>query len=756
MTLFQSLVDQLTGAAKAAGSQNSKPRAILWTDEAGEWLDVVPRLRTEIPGLVSFGDFDAAIKQGPAVYLLPLIDRLLPEADWSIDTVPIVHLPGVSRATLRDVSSLDWNLQPLAALQYQSLFWTQGNGKDWTRLAFVTSESGPVGWKLAADDATKEAFRSTFSQWLDRELTDCLGRTLTAGDFHQAVLPDTGAMVLRWLCDPVGFQAGSSPDVWAAFVSEAKKAYHLDLEKQTVLDAVKLLSVPGDPSWDALWKRFTQAPSDYSALVTLLEPLAAPKTSDMFNDTSRFPAYNTAQEKALLQLLQKTKGHSVEELRQEVLGAEKEHAKRRTSVWSRLGKSPLAKAVGVLAELAQTTTKPLKAPDLEAMAKEYTNAGWKADAAFLTVLSSEVPLEFKDLVHEIADRMYRPWLQDASLDFQKLSPGYPRKQAKDATPVDEGTCLLFVDGLRWDVGQALATRLKSANLEVSVASTWSALPTVTATAKPAVSPLEPYLTGSANPTTFEVATTAQFRKQLADLGYTVLGDDETGIGSGRAWAENGDLDTLGHGGMLEGNWSKVIDEIVYRVQGLVGAGWQVKIVTDHGWLYLPRELPKTEFAGLLSPNKGERAAWLHPGNPPTELQAPWFWNPLLSFQTSPGISTFWGGKQYSHGGLSLQECVVPTILIRGGATGGGSALSLTEKRWKGMRLVLNWTSQPEGFKMDLRTAAADGRTTLLDGLMDLGPSLMVVDDDLVGQEHWLVALDGSGQVVFQEKLRIGG
>ena len=322
--------------------------------------------------------------------------------------------------------------------------------------------------------------------------------------------------------------------------------------------------------------------------------------------------------------------------------------------------------------------------------------------------------------------------------------------------MDEGTCLLFVDGLRWDVGQALVTRLKSDSLEVSVSSTWAALPTVTATAKPAVSPLESFLVGSENSTTFEVATTAQFRKQLGDLGYLVLGDAETGNGSGRAWAENGDLGTLGHGGKLEGNWSKVIDEIVYRVQGLVGAGWQVKIVTDHGWLYLPRELPKTEFAGLLSPNKGERAAWLHPGNPPTELQAPWFWNPLLSFQTSPGISTFWGGKQYSHGGLSLQECVVPTILIRGGATAGSSALALTEKRWKGMRLVLNWTSQPEGFKMDLRTAAADGRTTLIDGLMDLGPSLMVVDDELVGQEHWLVALNDGGQVVFQEKLRIGG
>ncbi|HUX41816.1 MAG TPA: BREX-1 system phosphatase PglZ type B [Rectinemataceae bacterium] len=756
MTLFHVLVEQLIGAAKAAGSQASRPRAILWTDEAGEWIDVVPRLRTEIPGLVSFGDFDATIKRGPAVYLLPLIDRLLPEADWSTDTIPIVYLPGVGRAMLRDISSLEWNLQPLAALQYQSAFWTQTNGKDWTRLAFVTTESGPVAWKLAADEATKDAFRSTFSQWLDREVTDGLGRTLTAGDFHQAVLPDTGSMLLQWLCNPAGFQAGIAPDVWTAFVSEAKKAYHLDLEKQTVLDAVQMLSVPGDPSWDALWKRFTQTPSDYTALLALLEPLPAPKVSDMFNDTARFPAYNTAQEKALQQVLQKTKGRSVEELRQEVLSAEKNHAQRRASVWSRLGRSPLAMAVGVLAELAQATTKPLKAPDLETMAQEYTTAGWKADAAFLAVLSSEVPLELKDLVHKIADRMYRPWLQDASLAFQKLSPGYPRSQAKVAIPVDEGTCLLFVDGLRWDVGQSLVTRLGVAHLEATVTASWSALPTVTATAKPAVSPLEPFLTGAENPTTFEVATTAQFRKQLTELGYTVLGEDETGDGSGRAWAENGDLDTLGHGGMLEGNWSKVVDEIVYRVRGLVGAGWQVKIVTDHGWLYLPGELPKTEFAGLLSPNKGERAAWLHPGNPPTELQAPWFWNPLVSFQTSPGISTFWGGKQYSHGGLSLQECVVPTILVRGGASGDRSALSLTEKRWKGMRLVLNWTALPEGFKMDLRTAAADGRTTLIDGLMDLGPSLMVVDDDLVGQEHWLVALDGGGQIVFQEKLRIGG
>ena len=56
----------------------------------------------------------------------------------------------------------------------------------------------------------------------------------------------------------------------------------------------------------------------------------------------------------------------------------------------------------------------------------------------------------------------------------------------DDTRGDAGTVVLFADGLRFDVSQRLVERLRAKDYAVAVSMRWAALPTVTATAKPAV------------------------------------------------------------------------------------------------------------------------------------------------------------------------------------------------------------------------------------------------------------------------------
>ncbi len=82
---------------------------------------------------------------------------------------------------------------------------------------------------------------------------------------------------------------------------------------------------------------------------------------------------------------------------------------------------------------------------------------------------------------------------------------------------------------------------------------WAGLPTVTATAKPAVSPVTEHIKGLSLGEDFLPAaadgehplTPDRFRKLLAAAGYQYVGSDETEDPSGNAWTEYGELDKLG-------------------------------------------------------------------------------------------------------------------------------------------------------------------------------------------------------------------
>ena len=59
-----------------------------------------------------------------------------------------------------------------------------------------------------------------------------------------------------------------------------------------------------------------------------------------------------------------------------------------------------------------------------------------------------------------------------------------------------GSLIFFVDGLRFDISQRLVERLRAGGHTVATSTRWAGLPTVTATAKPAVSPVAHQIIGS--------------------------------------------------------------------------------------------------------------------------------------------------------------------------------------------------------------------------------------------------------------------
>ena len=130
----------------------------------------------------------------------------------------------------------------------------------------------------------------------------------------------------------------------------------------------------------------------------------------------------------------------------------------------------------------------------------------------------------------------------------------------------------------------------------------AALPGVTPTAKPAISPvahmltgkgcqgLEPVVSASGSKVTADV-----LRKLLVQAGYQVLMGDELGDPSGKAWTEMGAIDSYGHqyGWKLAHHLAGEIRDLVSRIDSLIGWGWkQVLVVTDHGWLLAARKPTK--------------------------------------------------------------------------------------------------------------------------------------------------------------------
>src|SRR5262249_34911156 len=148
------------------------PAAVLWPDEKREWERLVPRLRALLPHFLVFGPYDPAKRTGPAIWLRCVLAGKVPEATWPPGTVPIIYLPGVSRATLRATEECPSELKPLAELQYRGVFWSQQNGKDWTLTAFLQTDHGGLQLKITKDQATATAIRRAIEKLMDVAVSD--------------------------------------------------------------------------------------------------------------------------------------------------------------------------------------------------------------------------------------------------------------------------------------------------------------------------------------------------------------------------------------------------------------------------------------------------------------------------------------------------------------------------------------------------------------------------------------------------------
>lgn len=760
-TVYDALIEALRAAANHNRSDTAPPVAVLWPDHERRWESVVPRLRGEMP-LLALGEYEPEGFTGPAIWLRCAIAGTLPEIELG-DGTPVIYLPGVSRVRLRAVEGCPKELQPLVELQYRGVIFGHPNGKDWTPSAFL----GKLGVEVAGDNATRDALSRSLPSLMEQPVPDLESRSpLHAADLDALLVPDPERELLLWLDDHGAYEARRDTGARQAFRSLCVSRFGFDPEADGELAAAGRL-LGGSGPWAAVWRRYAEAAHRYPNLPGLLDRAGPPGEMKLFEERSPYrPRDNRAEEDRLRETLLALADATPADARARIGELEAEHGERRGWVWAELGHSPLAQALAPLSGLAESTSKPLGSGSPDEIAESYVSGGWKADAAALRALAAVESEKDAAAVRAAVRSVYAEWLEEAALRLQRAAAETPLPAPSTQDGLLEGGCILFTDGLRYDVARRLAERLEEEGASVESGWRFAALPGVTPTAKPALSPVRESLDPDGG---FDAAisgsrvTAASLRKKIGERGYSVLGQEEAGVpgtkSTGAAWTEFGDLDSLGHdrGWRLAQEIDRAVGRLSGRVLALLDAGWpEVRVVTDHGWLLLPGGLPKSELPEHLTTIRKGRCARLKDGASTDQQTVPWTLDPQVRVAVATGISAYEAGKEYEHGGLSPQECVVPLLKVT--RAGTVDSASIAGIKWIGLRCRVDVEGAPEGAKADLRTRAADPSTSLAASpapVKDGKASLLVEDDAREGEAAVLVLLGPDWKVLVQQSTVVG-
>jgi hypothetical protein len=763
-TLLDQIEMSLTGALAYNDNTEIAPIALLWPDCDCQFVDAADRLRSRQP-LLTFGELNVDLAQGPAYWLRCAVAGTvaldLPEG------IPIVYLPGVGRDDLRAIEECPRHLAPIAELQYRGQWFSHPNGKDWTVRAFLSNSDRGLGLDIAEDGETAGALLGAFDELLSRPVHQLASQYIDAAFLQHLLNPDPVARLLEWLDDPKGFRSRIEDARWEAFVGLCKQRFDFDPATEGELTGGRLL---GERSgeWADVWDRFEYNPERYAGVE---ERLRKGKPQDLFagGPPGSWPQDNEQEEHDLRANLTKLSDVTTEEARTAVKELWETHQERRNWVWARLDRTPLAFALEHLHRLAEfTAAGPSGAVD--DLAASYADHGWKADDALVAALQAAPETDDRASVAGVATALYRPWL-DAHARALQAAIG-PLANAGTYAPEVEastakGTVTVFVDGLRLDCGHRVAERLGS--LDVTVDAALSPLPTVTPTAKPVLTPVpQGSLAAGADLGVVKATSGAKasmnvLRSLMTERGVQVLQGAETGDPAGTAWTELGSIDERGHtfGLAFVDEIERELDDIAKRVKLLLDAGWQqVDVVTDHGWILLPGGLEKVELPAATVELKKGRCARLKDGADVSVPTIAWHWDQNVRIALAPGAACFTANQEYEHGGVSLQECVVPRISVRPGAvriaTGGAA---ITKVKWLGLMCRVRYENVAPGAKIDIRGRPKDASTSVVDAVKETTgggkQALYVRDESLEGEEAYLVIEGGDGSILAQRTITIG-
>ena len=443
-------------------------------------------------------------------------------------------------------------------------------------------------------------------------------------------------------------------------------------------------------------------------------------------------------------------------------------------MWAALGLSPCAEALAPLAQLAEFARTPLGGANVQNIAALYASEGWRCDRSAVVALSNGKGAADRALIAKIVRALYQTWLDESAKHFQAVvgKAGEELKAAVKSTAVEKDTCVLFVDGLRFDVAMMLKAKLEARSLIASMSHRIAPIPTVTATAKPLATPVASLLAGTMAPEDFtpvfkesdQPSTAQRLCAAMTKAGIEVLEEGEMKIPIAAdmgGWTEMGRIDYLGHklGVDMCQQIDGEIEGVADRVMALLQSGWgRIRVVTDHGWLVLPGGLPKFELPPWVVQSKWARCAAVKGNSTPAVPTYEWYYQSKLQIACPPGIASFGAGYEYAHGGISVQECVVPDLFIERGTE--SASATITGIQWRGMRCRVKVTTNDPTVCVDLRLNYRRSDTSVVAAVKEVGKSgevsLAVEQDKFEGSSAAVVVIDGKNTVLHSTQTRIGG
>lgn len=769
ISMLDALVASLQRAASYNKNDQTPPAAILWPDKERQWEPLLPALRQRLP-LLTLGPYAPTQRSGPASWLRCMIARTLQDEVLPAEAIPIIYLPEVSRAEMRAVEECPQALQPLAELQYRGVLWTHKNGRDWTVAGFLQSAEGGLGIAVSGDSTTKEAVKRSLLKLADEPVARLQKEApLKAAFLDELLNPDQVRRLLLWLNDPTEYPKGLAQAEWYSFCDLCKRHYGFHpVDDGALAVAEHLGSAKG--VWETVWNRYRENPEGYPNLPALLRK-ARPQQQTLFDERQPYwPQDTEAAEGELRAALLALATAKLADARTTIVRLEAEHGMRRSWIWTKLGLAPLAGAIGHLAALVAATQKTLGGATVAEIIAAYVDWGWQADAAVLDALAAVEAAEDVAALKTAVVALYQHWLETAATALQATVFGNPTGNYAASPPLTagNGTCILFSDALRFDAGMRLAAMLERRGLSCTVGWRLAALPTVTPTAKPALSPVARQMSGHAERALTPVVTetgavsmVATLRKLLDAAGFQILTGDAPGDPNGKAWSELGAIDQYGHehGWKIAHHLQAELRLLERRVDALLSNGWQkVVVVTDHDWLMLPNALPKVDLPQHLTVLRKGRCAVLNEGADSDQHTVPWHWNKEVRIAVASGIACYEAGKKYEHGGVSPQECIVPVITVSKPVPEHAPEIAVTGVTWTGLRCSVTLSGGGAGVTADIRTKAGNAATSLTTAKpTGAGTvSLLVTDDDQLGSAAFVVLLGADGALLTQTQTTVGG
>ncbi|WP_336134207.1 PglZ domain-containing protein [Natronomonas amylolytica] len=397
---------------------------------------------------------------------------------------------------------------------------------------------------------------------------------------------------------------------------------------------------------------------------------------------------------------------------------------RQNSFWSNedlVDWSVPALAVETLQRIGTIDTDEAKTLTSEELAQKYTNddGWWQVDAAYRSYINATQEATFpypnETTVKQRVTKHYMSFLQGVNrplADILSDDPtlGTPQTSFyEEFADLEEGTAIIICDGLRYELAEAIKENLGlRTDFEQDLSAVSAALPSITEVGMAAHLPGELGLSLEDDDLVVtsggeEMSGKSDRVDRLSAAGFEVVDMDEVSNISLEELTESdpvprivysGTIDKLGESLDDDAAFSQVsshVDDVERTVQRLKQAGYTRFVITsDHGFLYTDQltddhkvESPdlapvvKRRFAAASSDtplvDTDEFIEIDHEALSDLGINAPdlklLFPRSIACFK-APG-----GNMRYFHGGISLQELLVPCLTVTTGEIEESASIS---------------------------------------------------------------------------------